>query len=86
MPFIGFFAVAAGGVAALPTLAKAYRHPDSESFSFYVFGSTGAAITLLTISPWSPQASAFAVYQLMHCVSLALLIIWRRRSARSGVA
>lgn len=83
-PLAVFFAVA-DAVAALPTLTKASRHPDSENTLFYVFYvlvGIGATITLMTISVWNPEAWAFAVYQLGICVTLIVVITTRRRALR----
>ncbi|MDZ7910304.1 MAG: hypothetical protein U5O16_00415 [Rhodococcus sp. (in: high G+C Gram-positive bacteria)] len=84
-PLAVFFAVAADGVAALPTLVKAWRHPDSENMVFYALVGAGATITLMTISTWTPQAWIFAVYQLAMCVTL-VAVIATRRHARHPVA
>lgn len=74
------FAVAADGIAALPTIVKAWRHPDSEHILFYVLVGLGATITLMTISSWSPHAGAFAIYQLSTCAFLSTIIATRRRA------
>lgn len=81
-PLAVLFAVAADAVAALPTLIKAWRHPDSENTLFYVLVAIGATITLMTISAWTPEAWAFAVYQLVICVALVAVITTRRRARR----
>lgn len=73
------FAVAADAAAALPTVVKAWRDPASENLLFYVLVGTGAAVTLLTISSWSPAAWAFAAYVLTLCASLVAVVSVRRR-------
>lgn len=85
-PLAVFFAVSADAVAALPTLIKAWRHPDSENIFFYVLVGIGATITLMTIQAWTPQAWAFAVYQLSICVILVVLIATRRRAPRPDLS
>lgn len=82
-PVAVLFAVAADAIAAIPTLVKAWRHPDSENIFFYVLVGTGATITLMTITVWTPQASAFAVYQLSICAAL-IVVIATRRHAQHG--
>lgn len=74
-------AVAADAVAALPTVRKAWRDPDSENVLFYVLVGLGAAITLLTISSGEPSAWAFAVYVLVLCVLLVVLVSARRHGS-----
>ncbi|QZY52432.1 hypothetical protein [Leucobacter tenebrionis] len=83
-PVAVLFAVAADAAAALPTVLKVWRHPDSENTLFYVLVGVGAVITLLTITVWTPQAAAFAVYQLAICVILVAVIAARRRVTRSS--
>lgn len=73
------FAVAADASAALPTVVKAWRDPASENLLFYVLVGTGAAVTLLTISSWSPAAWAFAAYVLTLSASLVAVVSVRRR-------
>ncbi len=79
-PMAVFFAVAADGIAALPTVIKAWRHPDSENALFYLVVSVGSTITLLTISTWNPEAWAFVAYQFAICMLLAIMIPFRRRA------
>jgi len=85
-PLAVFFAIAADGVAALPTLVKAWRRPSSESLFFYVLVGIGATITLFTISNWAPQAWAFAVYQLSICVIFVAVISTRRHGRRFALS
>lgn len=80
------FAVAADAIAAIPTLIKGWRHPDSENAFFYVIVGIAATITLLTITAWTPQASAFAVYQLSLCATLVVIIMTRRRAHQRALS
>lgn len=79
-PLAVWFAVAADGIAALPTLIKAWRHPYSENAIFYSIAAVGATITLLTISVWTPETWAFAVYQFSVCAFLAITVASRQRA------
>lgn len=85
-PLAVIFAVAADAAAALPTIVKAWRDPDSENLLFYVLAATAATITLLTISSWEPASWAFAGYILALCVLLVGIVSMRRRTrdARPG--
>ena len=49
-------------LAALPTLVKSYRYPQSENPLFFALFMAGAGITLLTIPHWTVESSAFAIY------------------------
>ncbi|MEO3852726.1 hypothetical protein ABGB09_34775 [Streptomyces sp. B8F3] len=74
------FAVAADAAAALPTVVKAWRDPPSENLLFSVLVGTGATVTLLTISSWSPAAWAFAAYVLTLSVAPVAIVSGRRRA------
>jgi hypothetical protein len=75
-----FVAVAADGIAALPTIRKAWWDPDSENVLFYVLVGSGATLTLLTITSREPAAWAFALYILLLCVLLVVVVTTRRHS------
>jgi len=77
-PIAVFFAVLADGVAALPTVLKAWRDPDSENLIFYVSVGIGGVITLLTVSVWKPTVWAFAAYILSLSVLLVTIVTTRR--------
>jgi hypothetical protein len=62
------FAIAADGFAALPTIFKLYREPDTENGWIFGFGIIAATITLLTISNWRFEEYAFTVYILFITV------------------
>ena len=78
-PLAVWIAVTADLIAALPTVVKSWRHPDTENALFYLFPASGAAITFATITVWAPQTWAFVAYQFSICVVLAVLIVVRRR-------
>lgn len=69
-------------MAAIPTLRKAYRDPQSESASAFVADMIGAALTLLTIpaARWGFTAAAFPAYILIMATTLSALILIPRRT------
>jgi hypothetical protein len=71
------FAILADGLAAVPTLVKAYRAPESESWVPFLAFSASAAITLLTISSWNFATYGFPVYLLGIGLVLTSLIKFR---------
>lgn len=83
-PSAVLYAVAADAVAALPTITKAWREPNSENLLFYALVAVGATITLATITSPQPHAWAFAAYQLTICAGLVGIVGARRRHARLG--
>jgi len=56
------FAIIADTAAALPTIVKAWKVPETESIAFYILGGIGNAIGLLTLATWSFETAGFAIY------------------------
>ena len=81
-PAAVIIAVVADGVAALPTIVKAWRDPWSEQATFYALVGVGAVITLLPLTSWEPAAWAFAGYILGLCTLLCAVLVARRRHLR----
>lgn len=69
-----FFSLMADTLAAIPTLVKSYRYPETENDSVFLFGSINAAIGLLAISTWTFEYYGFAVYLLIINILFVLLI------------
>lgn len=68
------FAIAADGLAAIPTLVKAYKEPKSENWHAFLLGAISAAITLLAIDTWDFAHVGFPAYILAVCMALFVLI------------
>jgi hypothetical protein len=64
-------------LAAIPTIRKAYRHPDTEHAVAFLSGVAGATITLLTIKSgdWGFASAAFPAYIALDSGLIALLIL-----------
>ena len=73
--------IAADALAAIPTLLKALRAPDSEHGLPYLAGVANATITLFTIRHWSFSSAGFPVYILLMA---SLLYALARRSTHNG--
>lgn len=73
-----YLAIAADGVAAIPTLRKAWGDPWSEAVILYALTGTASGITLLTVTSWQPEVWSFAAYLLLLAVALIAVIIGRR--------
>ncbi len=69
--------IAADALAGVPTLVKAYKDPDSESWNVFLFGGTSALITLLAINTWDFAHVAFPLYIFLICAALVVLIRFR---------
>jgi hypothetical protein len=70
--------IAADALAAAPTVAKSYTHPESESPWTYLASGTGSGITLLTISHWEFAAYGFPAYVVVACALISALILLPR--------
>lgn len=70
--------VAADGLASVPTIIKAYHQPATESPIAYVVGVFAALVTLLTITNWAFASYGFALYVLLDCAILSVLIVFPR--------
>ena len=56
------FAILADGLAAAPTIKKAYLHPNSESWQAYALSALGFFIGILAIQKWDFTNYAFVIY------------------------
>jgi hypothetical protein len=57
-----FFSIVADGFAAVPTIIKAYKYPDTELAWPWIATSFGVVLTLLTIKGLTFANSGFIVY------------------------
>lgn len=68
------FSILADFIAAIPTIIKSYKEPETEHPSVFRNGAISAAITLLTITEWTFVNYGFALYIFLICVVLYTLI------------
>lgn len=59
------FGIISDGLAAIPTIRKAFLYPETENDIEFMMGGTNAVITLLTIRTWNFQHFGFPVYILI---------------------
>ena len=59
------FAILADGFAALPTIEKLYKYPETENGLIFGFGILAATLTLLTIDDWQFEQYGFSLYILL---------------------
>ncbi|MBI2705742.1 MAG: hypothetical protein HYX32_10705 [Actinobacteria bacterium] len=80
-------ALLADFAAALPTVEKAYRDPDSEHDMVFLCGAISAAITLLTVDSLTFAEVAFPAYILAMSGLLFVLVRFQpRRASRTSNA
>ena len=75
-----FFSIIADLFAAIPTIRKAYSHPESESAIAFICGALGAGIALLTVQKWTFANCAFALYFFIGSATISALILYPRKS------
>ena len=74
--------ILADALAALPTLAKAYRHPETELAWPWLATCVGVVLTLLTLESWTFANSGFIVY--IFLVDLLIYCVVRFRLGTRG--
>ncbi len=55
-------AIAADFLAGVPTLMKSWTHPETETIHSYIGAVISMGIVLLTITQWTFEESAFAIF------------------------
>jgi len=71
------FSILADAMAAVPTVIKSYKEPETENGTVFLGGMISAFITLLTIHSWEFKNYAFSAYIFSICVLLFSLITLR---------
>lgn len=66
------FNIIADALAALPTLVKAYRQPETESTWSWGVAAVGAALSLVAIREWSYGVAVLPLYLFALYAALAL--------------
>ncbi|HZE87161.1 MAG TPA: hypothetical protein VE090_03035 [Methylomirabilota bacterium] len=60
-----FFAIISDAIAAIPTLIKSYKAPETESKQAYLLSGLNGLITTLTIKQWTFAYYGFPVYMIV---------------------
>ena len=68
------FAILADLLAALPTIVKSYKEPETENYLLFLAIAISAVFTLFTIKIWNFATYGFPFYLLIVCTLLTLLI------------
>jgi hypothetical protein len=72
-----FFSIVADGLAAVPTIVKAYKYPDTELAWPWIATVVGVIITLLTLSTFTFANSGFIIYILVVDLLIFVLVQFR---------
>ena len=71
------FSILADGLAAIPTILKSYRYPDTELAWPWLATSVGVVLTLLTLQQLNFANSSFIIYILVVNTLIFALIQFR---------
>jgi hypothetical protein len=77
--FAILFSIVADTLAAIPTIVKAYKYPDSEIAWPWFATAVGVILTLLTINTFTFANSGFIIYILVINVLIFSLVQFRPR-------
>src|SRR5262249_26368417 len=70
-------AIAGDGLAAVPTVAKSWSRPESETAGTYVASGAGAGVTLLTVRHWSLASAGVPAYVVAVCALIRVVVTVR---------
>lgn len=71
--------ILADGCAAVPTIVKCRRRPETEERTVYALMALSAALTLATLPAWTFTAAGFSCYLLALCTTVLVLLARRSR-------
>lgn len=69
-----FFSIVADALAAVPTIVKSFKYPETENSTIFFFGIVNALIALLAIKEWNFQSYGFQLYIVIVNSTIATLI------------
>ena len=72
-----FFSIVADALAAIPTVLKAYKYPETEIAWPWLATVVGVVLTLLTISNFTFANSGFILYILVLNILIYILVKFR---------
>jgi hypothetical protein len=72
-----FFSIVADGLAAVPTIVKSYRYPDTELAWPWLATVIGVVLTLLTLPALTFANSGFIIYILVVNLLIFVLVQFR---------
>lgn len=74
-----FFAILADFSAALPTILKTWRYPETEALAGYALPTFGYATSLFALESYSFVEIAFPAWCVFICAFISVLIVVRKR-------
>lgn len=76
------FAVLSDSLAAIPTIVKSWKFPETESGLIFFFALVSNTLGLLTIKAWSFSVSIFGIFIIIQCITI-LFCIYRKKIFKS---
>lgn len=73
-----FFSLTADLLAGVPTLIKAWKHPESESWPAFGISTVGFTLTFLSVSTYNFENLAFVTYLVLINAVITLLALRKR--------
>lgn len=72
------FAITSDGFAAIPTMVKAWKYPETESAGPFLAGMFSASTSFVAIKTWNFSSLAFPTYLIVVCALLIISIYHRK--------
>lgn len=69
------FAIASDGFAAVPTIIKSWKYPETETVTPYITGLLNSSTSFAVITVWNFSSVAFPVYLVIINITLASYIL-----------
>ncbi len=78
------FAITSDGVAAVPTLIKSWKYPETESVVAYMAGLLSALTSFAALKLWGFSELAFPVY-LVIANAILVFAVWKHKFWKLGI-
>jgi hypothetical protein len=72
------FSILSDGLAAIPTLVKAWKYPETESATGFAASSFNGLMGVLVSNTWSFASVAFPAYLFVMMGAISLEVVWPR--------
>ncbi len=80
------FAIISDGFAAIPTLAKSWKHPETETLDAYTATLFSVLTSFTIIKTWNFSSLAFPIYLLIICILIIFAILRPKIIVRSDIS
>jgi hypothetical protein len=79
------FAIVSDGLAAIPTLIKSWKFPETETAAIYLGGIINNILALLIIKNWIFSIYSFSVYLVLINIAICFAIYHKRIFKKSSL-